>query len=89
MRTVTLDVFGPLNSTQKYRVALPLTILVLEDSWIHVCSSNSSNVVAYVEVPVDEHFGIATTLYILYMNPDELLCQILGRLWWFEALIPK
>jgi len=52
-------------------VALPPTILTLGDSRIHICSSNGNNVVAYIEAPVDEHFGIVATLYILYINPDD------------------
>ena len=74
VRTITLDVFGPLNSVQKCRVAPPPTILVLGDSWVHVCSSNGSDVVAYIEVSVDKHFSIADTLYIPYINPDD--CHI-------------
>ena len=70
MRTITLDTFGLLNSAQKHRVALPPTILALRDFRVHVCSSNSSDVVTYVEASNDEHFGIAITLYILYINLD-------------------
>jgi len=71
VRTITLDAFGSLNSTQKHRVVSPPTILALGDSRIHVCSSNGSDVVTYVEAPVDEHFGIAATLYISYINLDD------------------
>ena len=49
----------------------PLTILALENVWVHVCSSNGSNVVAYVEASVDEHFDITATLYIPYINPND------------------
>ena len=52
-------------------MVLPLTILTLGDSRIHVCFSNDNDVVAYVEAPVNEHFGIVATLYILYINPDD------------------
>ena len=78
MRTVTLNAFGPLNSVQKYRVTPPPTILTLEDFWVYVCSSNGNDVVAYVEVPVDKHFGIVTTLYILYINPDDCYIRFWG-----------
>lgn len=71
MRTIILDTFDFLNSTQKYRVVPPLTILTLGDSRIHVCSSNGSNVVTYIEASVNEYFGIVATVYILYINPND------------------
>ena len=71
MRIITLDIFGPLNSARKHSVALSLTILALGDSSVYVCSSNSSDVVAYVKASVNEHFGIVATLYIPYINPDD------------------
>jgi len=79
MRTITLDIFSFLNSARKHRVVPPSTILALGDFWVHICSSNSSNVVAYVEVPVDEHFGITATLYILYINPDDCYIGFWGK----------
>jgi len=78
VRTITLNVFGSLNSAQKYRVAPPPTILALGDFWVHVCSSNGNDVVVYVEAPVDKHFGIATTLYILYINLDDCYIRFCG-----------
>jgi len=47
------------------------TILTLENSRVHVYSSNDSNIVAYVETPVVEYFDIAATLYISYINLND------------------
>jgi len=47
------------------------TILTLENSRVHVYSSNDSNIVAYVETPVVEYFDIAATLYIPYINLND------------------
>jgi len=54
VRTVTFNAFGPLDLTQKSRVVLFSAILALENSGIHICSSNRSNVIAHVETPVDK-----------------------------------
>jgi len=54
MRTITLDVFGPMDSTRESGVSPFPAILALGDSGIHICSSNHSNVIAHVETPVDK-----------------------------------
>ena len=45
-------------------------VLALGNSRIHVCASNSRNVVTYIEASIDEHFSIFTTLDIPYVDPD-------------------
>ena len=45
-------------------------VLALGISRIHVCASNSRNVVTYIEASIDEHFSVFTTLYIPYVDPD-------------------
>jgi len=46
------------------------TILALRDAWVHVCSMNGHDVPTNIEAPVDKHFGIAATLYVPYIYPD-------------------
>ena len=46
-----------------------LAVLALGDSWVHVCSLDSSNILSYVKAPVDKHLGVCPTLDILYINP--------------------
>ena len=43
-------------------------ILALENPWVHVCSPDSSNILSYIEAPIDEHLGIGSTLDIPYIN---------------------
>ena len=45
-------------------------VLALGNSQVHVCASNSRNVVTYIEASIDEHFSVFTTLDIPYVNPD-------------------
>ena len=71
VRTIAFDTFGLLDSTWKCWVALSLKILALGDTWIYIGSLNGGNVIACIEIPVDNHFSITTTLYILYINPND------------------
>ena len=45
-------------------------VLALGNSRVHVCASNSRDVVAYVKTSIYEHFSIFTTLDIPYVDPD-------------------
>jgi len=44
-------------------------VLALRDPRVHVCFPDGSNVFFYVEASINEHFGIAPTLNVLYVNP--------------------
>jgi len=46
------------------------TILALVNNLFHVGSSNGSDVVTYIETPVDQHFSISTTLNVPYIDPN-------------------
>jgi len=45
-------------------------IFALGDTWVHVCSLDCSNVVAYVEASVDEKFCVLTALNIPNVDPN-------------------
>ena len=45
-------------------------VLALGNSRIHVCASNSRDVVAYIKASIYEHFSVFTTLDIPYVDPD-------------------
>jgi len=45
------------------------TILALEDTRVHVCSTDSCNKLADVEAPVNEHFSTAPALDIPNVDP--------------------
>jgi len=47
-----------------------LAIFALGDTRVHVCSSDCSDVVAYVEASVDEEFCILTALNIPNVDPN-------------------
>jgi len=44
-------------------------IFALRDSWVHICSSDSSDVVPHVEAFIDEKFCIVAALYIPNVDP--------------------
>jgi len=46
-------------------------ILALGNSMVHIGSLNGSNIPADIEASVDEHFGFAAALNILYVYPDD------------------
>ena len=68
VRAVVLDTFGALYSAQESGMSPFPAVLALRDSWVHVCSPNGSNVLSYVEAPVDEYLGISPTLNIPYVD---------------------
>ena len=68
--TVALDAFSSLNVTQKGEVSPLSAILALENSQIHIHISNSGDVIAHIEVPVNEKFSIFSTLNIPDVNPN-------------------
>ena len=47
-----------------------LVVLALQDAWVHVCAMNDCDVLPNIEASIDEHFGIAATLSVLYIYPD-------------------
>jgi len=47
------------------------TIFTLEDSQVHICTSNDSNIAAHIEIPVDKTFGSGTALYIPNVKPND------------------
>ena len=78
VRAITFDAFGPLDTTGEGGVTPFPAIFALEDSRIHICSSNRCDIIAHIEVPVDKKFSILTTLYIpnIYPNNSHI------RFWW-------
>jgi len=67
--TITLGIFGFMNTASKGYIFLSPTILVLGDARIHVCTLYSGNIHSNVEQPVDKAFSIYSTLSISYINP--------------------
>jgi len=45
------------------------TVLALENPWVHIRSSDYCNVFANIKASVDEHLGVASTLYIPDIDP--------------------
>ena len=56
--------------TCKSCITLFLTILILQNTRIHVCASDCCNMTIDVEIPIDKILDIRTTLSIPYVNPD-------------------
>ena len=55
-------------------------VLVLWDAWVHVCTLNGCNILPNVEASVDEHFGIAATLSVPYIYPNNGYVRFRGYL---------
>ena len=70
MRTITLNAFSLLDSTHECEMTPLLAICVLEYTRVHICSSDCSDVVAYIEASVDEKFCVLTALHILNIDLD-------------------
>ena len=68
--TIALDTFSSLNATRKGGVSPLPAILALGNSRIHIRTSNSGNVIAHIEAPVNEKFSIFSTLNIPDVDPN-------------------
>jgi len=64
VRAVTLDTFGALYSAQESGVAPFPAVLALGNSWVHVCSLDSNDVLSNIKAPVDEHLSIHSALNV-------------------------
>ena len=69
MWAIALDAFGVLYSARESGVFPFLAILTLGNPWVHVCSPYSSDVLSYIEAPIDEHLGVGSALDIPYIDP--------------------
>jgi len=58
VRAITLYTFGPLNAVYTSYVTLFPTVLALWNTQIHISSMNRSDEASYIEVSVDDFFGI-------------------------------
>jgi len=67
---IAFDALGSLYSAREGGVTPFPAVFALGNSRIHVCSSNSSNIVANIEASVNKHFSIVTTLNIPYIYLD-------------------
>ena len=83
VRAVALDTFGTLDSAWESRVSPFSAIFALQNSRVHVSSSNCCNIPSNVEGMVDEAFSSATTLNIPNINPDD---WHVGFGWHFDNL---
>ena len=70
MRPITLNIFGPLNTTYASYVFPFPTILALWDTQVHVGSVNYSDKASYIEVSVDNFLGIGPILCVPNVNPN-------------------
>ena len=69
MQTITLNAFWLLSFAGKYCIFPFPAILTLRYAWIHINTSNHSNVAFYVKVSVDKTLCIVATLDILDVDP--------------------
>ena len=68
METIALLVFGIMHAASKSDMFLLSTILVLRNTRIHVGSSDSCDLLTYIEVFVNKILSFYTILRILNIN---------------------
>jgi len=69
MRAIALDAFRALDSARKSGMSPFPAVLALRDPRVHVYSPDGNDVLSYIEALINEHFGIAPTLNIPYVDP--------------------
>jgi len=65
MRTIVFNIFDLLSSIQKDSMFPLPAILILENTRVYVCTSDSGNIAFYVEAPVNQSFCFTTTLDVV------------------------
>ena len=68
--SIALNALGTLDSAREGSMSPLSAVFVLEDAQVHVCPSNSSDILADIEAPVDEALSFVTTLMIPNVDPD-------------------
>ena len=77
--SIALGTSGDMRTTAEYRVAPLPTVLVLRDTWVHVSTSNGSNVASNIEASVDDVLSYRTALEIPDIHPNHRLVGFGGR----------
>ena len=75
MYSITFDTLRPLSSAQESCISLFPSILALRDIWVHVHTSNSSNVVSYIEISVNKPVCLTSALDIPNIQPNDHYIQ--------------
>ena len=68
--SIALDTLGTLDSAKEDSMSSLPAVFALEDAWVHVCLSNSSNIPTNVKAPVDEGLSFVTALMIPNVDLD-------------------
>ena len=64
MWTIIFDILCFLNPAWTGSMTLFLTVVVLGHSWVHICSSDGSNIVSYIETFVNKASCLATNGHV-------------------------
>jgi len=70
MRTITFLAFETMCKVSKDNIISLLTIFALRNTRVHVGSSDSSDIIIYIETSVNETFSFCTILRIPNINPN-------------------
>jgi len=70
MWTIAFDTLRSLNSAKHSGVFLFPTIFTLWNTRVHISFSDSGNISSYIEVLIDKAFGLAPSLNIPNVYPN-------------------
>jgi len=70
MKTIALDTFGTLNTTNFHSVSPFPVVFILQNTWVYICTIYHSNETSHIEVLVDDRFGFGTILSVPNINPN-------------------
>ena len=69
VNSIALGAPGDVKATTKCQISPLLTVLILRNPWVHICSTNGRNVLSNVESPIDDILCTRTTLRIPDVYP--------------------
>jgi len=70
MKTIVFLAFGTMCKANKSNITPLLTILALRNTRVYIGSSNSSDIITYIKIFINETFSFFTILRIPNINPN-------------------
>ena len=67
MRSIVFNTLGPLSFIYKSHIFLFPAVFALRNFQVHICTTNSGNMVSYIETSINKLFALLL-LWIFYMS---------------------
>ena len=70
VETIAFDALGLLDMAYACYVPPFLVVLILWNTWIHICATHHGYKTPYIEMVIDDSFHLGAILEISYVDPN-------------------